>query len=193
MDQGHGGAQRLRKRRLRIHGPPTRSDHRHASGGRAGQCGSGGHAHPPGDSSEPGARRLHLAAEPAEAAGDCFADAFQGGAHLSAAALAAKRTLTRFSTMDQVPCNRLVDVLRFGYRSDSSMTMNETATLSSKFQISIPKAIRTAQHWEAGLTFAFIPKGTGVLLIPVPKKHDLKGLAKGARPDDYRDRSDRVW
>ena len=33
--------------------------------------------------------------------------------------------------------------------------MSETATLSSKFQISIPKAIRTAQAWEAGLTFAF--------------------------------------
>lgn len=72
------------------------------------------------------------------------------------------------------------------------MIMAETATLSSKFQISIPKAIRSAQHWEAGLTFAFIPKGTGVLLVPVPKKQALKGLAKGARPVDYRDRSDRV-
>lgn len=72
------------------------------------------------------------------------------------------------------------------------MIMTETATLSSKFQISIPKAIRSAQHWEAGLTFAFIPKGTGVLLVPVPKKQALKGLAKGARPEDYRDRSDRV-
>ena len=72
------------------------------------------------------------------------------------------------------------------------MIMGETATLSSKFQISIPKAIRTAQHWEAGLTFAFIPKGTGVLLVPVPKKQDLKGLAKGARSDHYRDRSNRV-
>jgi AbrB family looped-hinge helix DNA binding protein len=72
------------------------------------------------------------------------------------------------------------------------MTMTETATLSSKFQISIPKAIRAAQHWEAGLTFAFIPKGTGVLLVPVPNKEALKGLAKGARPEDYRDRMDRV-
>jgi len=70
--------------------------------------------------------------------------------------------------------------------------MSETATLSSKFQISIPKAIRVAQHWEAGLSFAFIPKGTGVLLVPVPDKQSLKGLAKGARANDYRDRSDRV-
>jgi AbrB family looped-hinge helix DNA binding protein len=72
------------------------------------------------------------------------------------------------------------------------MMMAETATLSSKFQISIPKAIRRAQRWEAGLTFAFLPKGTGVLLVPVPKKQELKGLAKGARPDGYRDRSDRI-
>lgn len=69
--------------------------------------------------------------------------------------------------------------------------MPETATLSSKFQISIPKAIRAAQHWEAGVTFAFIPKGTGVLLVPVPKLDDLKGLAKGAKTADYRDRSER--
>lgn len=70
--------------------------------------------------------------------------------------------------------------------------MAEVATLSSKFQISIPKAIRTAHHWEAGLVFAFIPKGTGVLLVPVPKREALKGLAHGAMPEDYRDRSDRA-
>lgn len=69
--------------------------------------------------------------------------------------------------------------------------MAETATLSSKFQISIPKAIRTAQHWDAGLTFSFIPKGTGVLLVPVPKREALAGIAKGASTSNYRDRSDR--
>lgn len=70
--------------------------------------------------------------------------------------------------------------------------MSDTATLSSKFQISIPKAVRTAQGWEAGLTFVFIPKGTGVLLVPVPKRESLKGLARGASATGYRDRSDRV-
>ena len=69
--------------------------------------------------------------------------------------------------------------------------MSETAILSSKFQISIPKAIRSAQHWEAGLTFAFIPKGSGVLIVPVPKREALQGLAKGAAATDYRDRADR--
>jgi hypothetical protein len=42
------------------------------------------------------------------------------------------------------------------------------------------------------LTFAFIPKGTGVLLVPVPKREALKGLAHGASAADYRDRADRV-
>ena len=70
--------------------------------------------------------------------------------------------------------------------------MAETATLSSKFQISIPKAIRAAHAWEAGLTFAFVPNGTGVLLVPVPKPEALAGLARCASASGYRDRSDRV-
>lgn len=70
--------------------------------------------------------------------------------------------------------------------------MAETAILSSKFQISIPKAIRAAQRWEAGLTFAFIPKGSGVLLMPVPERESLQGLARGSSREDYRDRSDRI-
>ncbi len=69
--------------------------------------------------------------------------------------------------------------------------MSDTATLSTKFQISIPKAVRTEQHWEAGQEFVFIPKGKGVLLMPVPSLEDLKGMAKGADPSNYRDRKDR--
>jgi AbrB family looped-hinge helix DNA binding protein len=69
--------------------------------------------------------------------------------------------------------------------------MNTIATLSSKFQISIPKAVREAEGWEAGQVFVFIPKGKGVLLAPVPSRAALTGLAKGANPDGYRDRRDR--
>lgn len=69
--------------------------------------------------------------------------------------------------------------------------MADTATLSSKFQISIPKAVREQQQWLAGQAFAFIPKGTGVLLVPVPKVTDLLGLVPNGNPDGYRDRSDR--
>lgn len=69
--------------------------------------------------------------------------------------------------------------------------MTDTATLSSKFQISIPKAVRTSHRWAAGQAFAFIPKGTGVLLVPVPGLTEMRGIAAGANPSGYRDRSDR--
>ena len=69
--------------------------------------------------------------------------------------------------------------------------MSATATLSSKYQISIPKAVREAQHWEAGQEFVFIPKGKGVLVMPVPELAQLAGIAKGASRRDYRDRQDR--
>ena len=69
--------------------------------------------------------------------------------------------------------------------------MTNTATLSAKFQITVPKAIREARHWEAGQTFAFIPKANGVLLVPVPTPEDLKGLAIGASAKDWRDLRDR--
>jgi bifunctional DNA-binding transcriptional regulator/antitoxin component of YhaV-PrlF toxin-antitoxin module len=68
----------------------------------------------------------------------------------------------------------------------------DTAKLSAKFQISIPRAIRTAQGWRAGQVFAFIPKGAGMLLVPVPALDSLSGLARGARPEGYRDRTERV-
>ncbi len=69
--------------------------------------------------------------------------------------------------------------------------MNATATLSEKFQISIPKAVREEKHWQAGQEFVFIPKGQGVLLMPVPELKELAGLAKGAKTHSLRDRKDR--
>lgn len=69
--------------------------------------------------------------------------------------------------------------------------MTATATLSSKFQISIPKAVREEQAWQAGQEFVFIPKGKGMLLMPVPDFKQLAGIAKGAKTGDYRDRKDR--
>lgn len=69
--------------------------------------------------------------------------------------------------------------------------MAASATLSSKYQISIPKTVRDEQRWEAGQEFVFIPKGKGVLVMPVPELDQLAGLAKGAKRSGYRDRKDR--
>ncbi len=42
----------------------------------------------------------------------------------------------------------------------------ETTRLSSKGQVIIPKAVRQAHRWEAGLDFLVIDTGDGILLKP---------------------------
>jgi len=69
--------------------------------------------------------------------------------------------------------------------------MAATAKLSQKFQISVPKAVREEQNWQAGQEFVFIPKGKGMLLMPVPDFEELRGIGKGADTQDLRDRSGR--
>ncbi len=41
------------------------------------------------------------------------------------------------------------------------------------------------------LEFVFVPKGQGLLVMPVPELVQLEGIAKGTRKDGYRDRKDR--
>lgn len=71
------------------------------------------------------------------------------------------------------------------------MTARNTTRLSSKFQISIPKSVREENGWRAGQEFAFIPRGKGVVLVPIPTVEELRGIARGADPTGYRDREDR--
>jgi AbrB family looped-hinge helix DNA binding protein len=42
----------------------------------------------------------------------------------------------------------------------------ETTRLSSKGHVIIPKAVRSAHRWEAGLDFLVIDTGDGILLKP---------------------------
>lgn len=65
------------------------------------------------------------------------------------------------------------------------------ATLSSKFQISIPKEIRESMKLKAGQRLAFIQSGKSIKLVPQPTIDDLFGIAKGANTENYRDRKDR--
>jgi AbrB family looped-hinge helix DNA binding protein len=65
-------------------------------------------------------------------------------------------------------------------------------TLSSKFQISVPKDVRERMGWKPGQKLAFVYRGGGGYeLVPVPKLEDLIGIAEGADPTGYRDRNDR--
>ena len=69
--------------------------------------------------------------------------------------------------------------------------MKNTTTLSSEFQITIPKEVRESQNWKPGQEFAFIPKDGGYLLVPCPTIRDLRGIAKGATITNCRDRKNR--
>jgi AbrB family looped-hinge helix DNA binding protein len=70
-------------------------------------------------------------------------------------------------------------------------SMTATATLSSKFQASIPRAIRERMAWKPGQKIAFIARADGILMATVPDREDLAGIARGANPEGYRDRNDR--
>ena len=66
-----------------------------------------------------------------------------------------------------------------------------TATLSSKFQISIPKEIRDSMNLKPGQKLAFLCIGKSVRLMPQPRLEDLLGIGKGGDPSNYRDRDTR--
>jgi AbrB family looped-hinge helix DNA binding protein len=62
--------------------------------------------------------------------------------------------------------------------------MTAASTISPKYQVSIPKALRERLNWRPGQKLAFIPKGDGLLMIPVPNREDLIGIARGAKAGD---------
>ena len=69
--------------------------------------------------------------------------------------------------------------------------MSNVTSLSSRFRISLPKAVREAHGWRPGQRFAFLPKGGGVAIIPVVEPGELSGIAKGANGGSYRERDNR--
>jgi AbrB family looped-hinge helix DNA binding protein len=64
------------------------------------------------------------------------------------------------------------------------------ATLTSKFQICIPKAVRERLRLKAGQQFVFVTKGDTISLVPKRDIAELRGILRGSDPSDTRDRSD---
>lgn len=75
---------------------------------------------------------------------------------------------------------------------DQELVKMQTATLSSKYQLAIPKAIRETLNLKAGQKFTVIAKGNIIELVPVRSLQAMRGMLKGANTDNYRDRQDRV-
>ncbi len=67
-----------------------------------------------------------------------------------------------------------------------------SATLSSEYQLAIPKAIREELGLQAGQKFAVITKGDVIELVPLHSLKSARGMLKGADPTGYRDRKDRI-
>lgn len=67
-----------------------------------------------------------------------------------------------------------------------------TATLSSKYQISIPKAVRDQLKLHAGQQFVVLARGDAIVLVPKRSLEDLRGRLRGADVGGVRDRQDRV-
>jgi AbrB family looped-hinge helix DNA binding protein len=65
------------------------------------------------------------------------------------------------------------------------------ATISSKFQISIPKKIREQLHIKPGQQFIFIAKGECLEIVPKRDIKEMKGILAGANTQNIRDRSER--
>lgn len=67
-----------------------------------------------------------------------------------------------------------------------------TTTISSKFQIVIPKAVREKLHLAPSQRLQIIEKGGVIsLMLEVPLK-SLKGALKGMPKTDLREKKDRV-
>jgi AbrB family looped-hinge helix DNA binding protein len=69
--------------------------------------------------------------------------------------------------------------------------MSSTVTLSTKYQVVVPKAVRERLHLRPGMKLQVIEKGGVVYLIPERPMREYRGILKGARIKDVRDESDR--
>ena len=64
-------------------------------------------------------------------------------------------------------------------------------TISSKYQVVIPKPARERLGLKPKEKLTIIEKDGMLILIPPAPLEALKGIAKGARTDDYREKKDR--
>ncbi len=69
--------------------------------------------------------------------------------------------------------------------------MTGVSTLSSKYKVSIPKDVCERMGWRPGQKIAFLQKIEGIVMVRVPERDELAGIARGANPEGYRDRKDR--
>ena len=64
-------------------------------------------------------------------------------------------------------------------------------TISSKYQIALPRAIRESLKLQPQQKLTVLEKDGMIILMPQIKLDALRGIARGANVSDYRDKKDR--
>ena len=64
-------------------------------------------------------------------------------------------------------------------------------TISSKYQVVIPKPVRERMNLKPKQKLTVIEKDSMLILIPEASLDSLRGIAAGANVDDYREKKDR--
>jgi len=64
-------------------------------------------------------------------------------------------------------------------------------TISSKFQVLIPKVVREHLNLKPKQKMTVIEKDGMLILVPQSSLADLRGIAAGACTDNYREKEDR--
>jgi AbrB family looped-hinge helix DNA binding protein len=67
-----------------------------------------------------------------------------------------------------------------------------TTTISPKFQIVIPKAVREKLHLAPSQRLQVVEKGGVITLVPEVPLKSLKGTLKGMSKTDLREKKDRL-
>ena len=70
--------------------------------------------------------------------------------------------------------------------------MEALTTISSKFQIVIPREVREKFKLKPGQKVMFIPYQKSIRLVIVPSIKDARGLFKGMNIDNLREEKDEV-
>lgn len=68
----------------------------------------------------------------------------------------------------------------------------QTVTISSKYQIVIPRQIREKHNLKPGEKFILMSIGDRIEMIPQKKMDDLRGVLSGMDTDPGREKEDRV-
>jgi AbrB family looped-hinge helix DNA binding protein len=68
----------------------------------------------------------------------------------------------------------------------------ETVTLSSKFQLVVPRGARERLRLKPGMRITVLDKGGVIFLVPERPLRASRGMARGVSPKGLREKTDRL-